>query len=50
MFVRGGLDITKLTKTPLIYSGSRFSLGGLEFCLGGYAHQSPPVATGLPHA
>jgi len=25
----GGLDITKLTKTPLIYSVSRFNLGGL---------------------
>jgi len=24
----GGLDIIKLTKTPLIYSVSRFNLGG----------------------
>jgi len=29
----------KLTNTPLIYSISRFSLGGLEFCLG---RLSPP--------
>ena len=43
----GGLDIIKLTKTPLIYSVSRFNLGSLELCLGGWAHQSPPVATGL---
>ena len=35
----GGLDIMKLTNTPLIYSISRFSLGGLEFCLG---RLSPP--------
>ena len=26
----GGLDIIKLTETPLIYSVSRFSLGGLS--------------------
>ena len=38
----GGLDIMKLIKTPLIYSASRFNLGGLEFCLGGKAHQIPP--------
>jgi len=25
----------KLTKTPLIYSVSRFNWGGLELCLGG---------------
>jgi len=31
----GGLDIIKLTKAPLIYSVSRFNLGGLELCLGG---------------
>jgi len=43
-----GLDITKLTKTPLIYSVSRFNLGGVELCLGrGLAHQSSPVATRL---
>jgi len=30
-----GLDIIKLTKTPLIYSVSRFNLGSLELCLGG---------------
>jgi len=31
----GALDIIKLTKTPLIYSVSRFNLGGLEICLEG---------------
>jgi len=31
-----GLDIIKLTKI-LIYSVSRFNLGGLELCLGGKA-------------
>ena len=31
----GGLDIIKLTKTPLIYRVSRFNLEGLELCLGG---------------
>ena len=31
----GGLDIINLTKTQLIYSVSRFNLGGLELCLGG---------------
>jgi len=31
----GGLDIIKLTKTPLLYSVSRFNLGGLKLCLGG---------------
>jgi len=30
----GGLDIIKLTKTPLIYSVSRFNLGVLELCGG----------------
>jgi len=33
-FVRG-VDIIKLIKTPLIYSVSRFNLGGLELCLWG---------------
>ena len=31
----GGLDIIKLTKPPLIYSVSRFSLGGLGALFGG---------------
>ena len=31
----GGLDIIKLTKTPLIYSVSRLNFGGLELCLRG---------------
>jgi len=43
----GGIDIIKLTKTLLIYSVSRFNLGGLEVCLGGISPPNPPVATGL---
>ena len=44
----GGLDITKLTKSPLIYSVSRFNLGGLELCLVELGPpKPPPVATGL---
>jgi len=31
----GGLDVIKLSKIPLIYSVSRFNLGGLELFLGG---------------
>ena len=31
----GGLDIIKLTKTPLIYSVSRFNLGGVRALFGG---------------
>ena len=38
-YAGGGLDIIKLTKTQLIYSVSRFNLGGLELCLG---RLSPP--------
>jgi len=34
-FVRGGLDIINLTKTPLIYSVSRFNLGGHGALFGG---------------
>jgi len=45
--VRGGLDIIKLTKILLIYSVSRFNLGGLKLCLGGLSPPKPPVATGL---
>jgi len=42
----GGLDIIKLTKTPLIYSVSRFNLGGLELCLGGISPPKPPRGDG----
>ena len=38
----GGLDIIKLTKTPHIYSVSRFSLGGLGAFLGGLSPPKPP--------
>jgi len=44
-FVRG-VDIIKLTKTPLIYSGSRFYLGGLELCLLGLSSPKPPRGDG----
>jgi len=40
---RGGLDIEKLIKPPMIYSVSYFDLGGLLLCLGVLAHQSPPT-------
>jgi len=43
----GELDIIKLTKTPLIYSVSRFNWGGLELCLRGLSPPKPPMATGL---
>jgi len=43
-----GLDIIKLTKTPLIYSVSRVNLGKLGVLLGGVSSpRPPPVATGL---
>ena len=43
-----GLDIMKLTKIPLIYSVSRFNLGGLGAFFGGATStKAPPVATGL---
>jgi len=45
-FVRGGLDIIKWNKILLIYSVSRFSLGGLELCLGGLSSPKPPCADG----
>jgi len=45
-FVQGGLT-SVLTTIPLTYSVSYFNMGGLEFSLGGLAHQSPPVLTGL---
>jgi len=40
-FVRGAWHY-KIIKTPLIYSVSRFHLGGLELCLGGL---SPPKSS-----
>ena len=42
--MQGGAWHSNLTKIPLIHSVSYFSL---KLCLGGLAHQSPPVATGL---
>ena len=42
----GGLDIIKLSKTPLIHSVSRFNLGGLELCLGGLSPPKPPRGDG----
>jgi len=39
LHLRGGLDIIKLTKIPLIFSVSRFNFGGLGDSLGGI---SPP--------
>jgi len=42
-----GLDIIKLTKTPLIYSASRFKLGGLGALFGGVSPPKTPGATGL---
>jgi len=38
----GGLDIIKLSKISLIYSVSRFNLGGLELCLGVKPTKAPP--------
>jgi len=38
----GGLDIVKSTKTPLIYSASRFSLGGLGALFGGAKSTKAP--------
>ena len=44
----GGIDIIKLTNTPLIYSVSRFNSGGLGVLFGGLSPpKPPPVATGL---
>jgi len=42
----GSLDIIKLTKTPLIYSVSRFNLGGLGALLGGLSPPKPPLGDG----
>jgi len=36
-----------LTKTPLIYSVSRFNLVGLGALFGGISPPKPPMATGL---
>jgi len=41
-FVRGGLDIIKLNKTSLIYSVSRFTLGGWSFVWGGKPTKASP--------
>jgi len=35
MFVQEGLTFSNFSKHPLIYSDSHFTLGRLEFCLGG---------------
>jgi len=40
-FSRGGLDILKLAKTPLIYSVSCFSLGDWSFVWGGKPTKAP---------
>jgi len=42
----GGLDITQLTKTLIIYSVSRFNLGAWSFVWGAKPTKAP-VATGL---
>ena len=44
-----GLDIIKLTKTPLIYSVSRFNLEGLGALFGGISTPNPlrGAGTGL---
>jgi len=42
----GGLDIIKLTKTPLIYSVSRFNLGGLGALFGGAKPTKAPCGDG----
>jgi len=44
--LRGGLDIIKLTKTSLIYSVSRFNLGGLGAFFGGISPPKPPRGDG----
>jgi len=41
-----GLDIIELTKTPLIYSVSRFNFGGLGVVLGGAKLTKPPRGDG----
>jgi len=42
----GGLDTIKLTKTPLIYSVSRFNLEGLGALFGGISPPKPPRGDG----
>jgi len=43
----GGIEIIKLTKTPLIYSVSRFNLGALGALFGGLSPPKTPGATVL---
>jgi len=43
----GKLDIIKFTKSPPIYSVSRFNLGRLGTLFGGLSPPKSPVATGL---
>jgi len=40
--LRGGLEIIKLTKTPHVYSVSRFNLGGLGALIGVLSPPNPP--------
>jgi len=42
----GGLDIIKLAKTPLIYSVSRFNLGGIGAMFGGAKPTKAPRGYG----
>ena len=42
----GGLDIIKLTKASLIYSVSRFNLGGLGALFGGEKPTKAPRGVG----
>ena len=42
-FSIGGLDIVKLTKTPLNYRVSRFNLGGLGALFGGLSAPNPSL-------
>jgi len=46
-FLREGLDLFKLTKTPPILVFHASIWGSLELCLGGAKPTKAPVATGL---
>jgi len=46
VFVRGGLNIIKLSKIALIYSVSSFNLGGLGSLFGGIGPPKPPRGDG----